>query len=1281
MLYPHLNNSKLYIWLVCHVFFLSSPSAAQSPYSNWKSSEYGVHHGLPNPEVSAIERTSTGELLVGHKIGLSIWNGSDFQELVERDGVHVGNVRNIKTDSALNSWIGSDRGLFLFRNGDLKHLELPDTLYLPIFQIEPTSENTISISTNAGLYSLTFDMSTFQINNVDKLISTKNSKEVIYSISYNESTNEYALGSAFQVITFRNRNKNIIWDGDGKPSVRTLRYIEGGDLIWGSKREGAYHYHDGVAHKLIEESSSITSYVGWHNNQLWIASDSIYSSVDTSFNVNAVKSTFEPINGILSFCVFDEHNIFVGSRNGMTHVYKTAFDYSIGKNESAPKFVTSSFINSAGQIYLGSQRGKIFKIINNKFKELNFESIHSSDVLSIFQNGNQFWAGTSFEGLLHCQGNNCNQYSTDNILNDNTIRFVDLIDENTIVAAGDDYINFIDYDEVENSVRLSKQYKTNAKYSNYLYFNQVIQYQDLFLVASNEGLYKIEHDSLQKVSFDHYENDFELKAIIPSNEGLFLLTNGDGIYYVKKDGEEFNVVQNFNLIRHRGPQSVLSAFKDSKDNIWIADFNGLWILNKQHQLFLLDQKDGYRNATINNINFFEDQAGYIWLTSNNGVLKIDSEFILKNKYTAIESNVQINNQVVNTVNNKPIFNHKQNDLRIKFNISNPISNNNLFMAYQLKPLDDDWNNMLGNDLFIQDMNPGEYELLYKISHHANLSLVDYEVIKFKIKKPLYLNNIAIGIYFFLFGSLLYWLYIIDLKSKEKKAESKRIQDLSKIKEDFFTQISHDFRTPLTVIRSATGDLTSLPIQQELITRNSDKLLNMVNQILVLNKYDNTNQKLEFVQEDVIQHLKKICSPFIDIAASQDKQLIIRDRLGTLMMDVDLYVFDRIIYNLLDNALKYTNKEDQIILDVDNENNCFTIRVDDTGIGISETEIEHIFTRYQQGQTLNKNQGLGIGLTIVKHLVQKLGGTISCESELGIGTSFHLSFPIFNNAIILNGEHKSEMYTTDIQQRSFSKSPVSMDRSRDTVLIVEDNLDLNHYLISLLEADYNVIHTFNGEEALQQAINFIPDIIISDVMMPVMDGIQLCERVKSNTMINHIPFVFLTAKAGLKNLKDGLRVGALEYITKPFDKEEILIRIKNILQTKTMFQAKYQNLMGIHAANGMEPDLQIDFLQKTQNFILENMEGGKVSVDNIVKLHGTNHVSLNKKLKDLTGFSTAEYVRKIKLKHAYTLVTTTKSSIAEVAYCIGSKDPSHFSRIFKAEFQSSPSELRVKLSSV
>ena len=523
---------------------------------------------------------------------------------------------------------------------------------------------------------------------------------------------------------------------------------------------------------------------------------------------------------------------------------------------------------------------------------------------------------------------------------------------------------------------------------------------------------------------------------------------------------------------------------------------------------------------------------------------------------------------------------------------------------------------------------------------------------------------------------------------------KRLREVDQLKNTLFTNITHEFRTPLTVIKGMVGAIKSdlennqheeLENSLEIINCNSDGLLNLINEMLDLAKIESGNMMLNLVQADSIPFTKYLIQSFHSLAEEKGIDFSVHSEIEHLKMDLDVNKFTAIITNLISNAIKFTSKRGKVDVYIDkiqeDNINLFSLKVRDNGLGITKEEQVHIFDKfYQVDSSSSKLQkGTGIGLALVKDFVELLNGTIEVESNHGVGSMFSVKIPITNNAV---QSDSSEL----VSNLSIFKSKVTkiasvegrasnkVDKDDPLVLIIEDNFDVAHYIKTCLMGDYRVLHAPNGAIGIEKALKKIPDIIISDVMMPEKDGFEVCEYLKKNELTDHIPIIMLTAKATFKDRITGLSHGADAYLTKPFEKAELLTRIDQLIVLRKKLLSKFEKTGIESLLNKNVKNSETKFLEKIITAIHDNIiktDFGPVQLAQ--KLHFSKS-QLYRKLKAISGKSTAVFIRSIRLQKGKELIQTTDKTISEVAYDVGFNDPSYFSRAFKDEFGSIPSSI-------
>ena len=519
---------------------------------------------------------------------------------------------------------------------------------------------------------------------------------------------------------------------------------------------------------------------------------------------------------------------------------------------------------------------------------------------------------------------------------------------------------------------------------------------------------------------------------------------------------------------------------------------------------------------------------------------------------------------------------------------------------------------------------------------------------------------------------------------ELAERNKQLQALDEMKSRFFTNIAHELRTPLTIISGMANQMQENPEQWsekglQMIIRNSNSLLNLVNQILDLRKLESGKLQLQLVQGDIIQYLHYIIESFQSLAESKDIQLHFLADEPELLMDYDPEKFMRVVSNLLSNAIKYTPGGGNIYVQISQTptDEHLQIKVKDTGIGIPADKLPNVFDRFYQvdDSATRQGEGTGIGLALTKELVKLMEGDIQVQSMPERGSTFMVSLPIRRQA-----KRESEI-TTDAG--SFAPQPLeksdvishleASDEELPSLLIVEDNPDVVEYLRVCLEGLYHLEVAHDGQAGIDQAIELVPDIIISDVMMPVKDGFELCKTLKTDERTSHIPIILLTAKADDESRISGLQHGADAYLPKPFNKQELIIRLEKLLELRKLLQERYGG-MDFVTKNSTTPQ-EDEFMLKVRKAVEDNLDDEDFGIMQLCRAVNLSRAQLHNKIKALTGRSTSNYIRTIRLHHAKELLRNPNLNISQVAYEVGFRDPKYFSRTFAEEFGKLPNEMR------
>lgn len=520
------------------------------------------------------------------------------------------------------------------------------------------------------------------------------------------------------------------------------------------------------------------------------------------------------------------------------------------------------------------------------------------------------------------------------------------------------------------------------------------------------------------------------------------------------------------------------------------------------------------------------------------------------------------------------------------------------------------------------------------------------------------------------------------------ARRKLEEDATNAKLQFFTNISHELRTPLTLIAEpieqiANGEnLTKLQRNMlQMVEKNISILMRLINEILDFRKIQNKKMKLELSEFELTDYLKQWTNTFDSIVRKQKKQihLVLPN---SIFMYADLYKVEHICYNLLSNALKYTDEGGNITVKAENFDGMVQICVEDTGKGIPKEDMKHIFDRFYQVQNSNK-EGTGIGLAIVKSFTELQGGTVKVESVYGKGSKFIVTLPIrvANNNVPLaikpnamNEELIDNSIVTDISNENKKSRITSIQQiDKPRVLVIDDNADICAYATVLLNSEYDVIVASNGEEGLKKAIREVPDIVVCDVMMPGMDGLECCKRLKNDGITSHIPIILLTAKTLDEYRIEGYMYGVDAYLTKPFSGMVLKARIKNLIENRKLMKIAFGNDAREEVHEEVIQSIEDKFVEKFRAIIQNNLGNSELSVETISKEMGISRAQLYRKIKTMTGISPNDIIREARLKRADRLLETTDKSISEIAYEVGFSSPSYFTKCYREFFGRTPNK--------
>jgi signal transduction histidine kinase/DNA-binding response OmpR family regulator len=537
--------------------------------------------------------------------------------------------------------------------------------------------------------------------------------------------------------------------------------------------------------------------------------------------------------------------------------------------------------------------------------------------------------------------------------------------------------------------------------------------------------------------------------------------------------------------------------------------------------------------------------------------------------------------------------------------------------------------------------------------------------------------------------------VLDYIAREKKLdqlETDRISELNEVRTKLFTNITHEFRTPLTVIRGMAGLIEKQPEEWikegiEKIKNNSDILLNLVNQMLDIARIETGAMKVNMVQADINGYIAYVTGLFRSVAQIRKIRLNVEVPGGSLVMDFDPDKLLHILSNLLSNALKFTPERGSVVVStcVDEKQQVFKISISDSGKGIEPQDLPHIFDRFYQVENGTYNSiGSGLGLALTKELTELLHGKVFVESQSGIGSMFTVQLPVTHNADVqevanlgFNEEQFNQLIIIPAKEEPMAEQVISEAGALPLLLIVEDSADVSRYLTALLKNEFRIEKAENGKTGLEKATDLIPDIILSDVMMPEMDGIAMLDHIKNDIRTSHIPLVMLTAKADIDSRLEGLERGADAYLAKPFEEKELRLVLRNLLELQKKLHDRYALIENQSFSPLPEYKKEDAFMIKVREVLEENLEDDEFGIAQLCRELAVSRTQLYRKFKSISNITIADYFKTLRLHKAKMYLSSSGMNVTEAAFAAGFKSLSYFSREFLAAFGKNPNEYRRK----
>ena len=1079
------------------------------------------------------------------------------------------------------------------------------------------------------------------------------------------------------------------------------------------------------------------------------------SKNEYSISKNIIKSLYVDKTGIL----------WIGTNGGGVNKYDRKrkqfqhFRKNLNPNSLSYDKIRSIYEDSNGTLWIGTEGGGL-----NMLKKNDDDGAY--DKFSVFENSRKPFALTEaiinnkkslFVGIegypaLHqfdiTNPDNVKELTIENVFDINRSVFSLLTDTHQNIWMGTYGGGVQRWTAKKGEEGFTKDIFINKKYKNNSISNDIIRsiFEDSngdIWFGTADGLSKLESEETQKKNpeFIVYRNEFSdvntishnyILAIYESKAGdLWIGTFGGGLNKLvpSKNGELDTFIS---YTQENGlPNNVIKGIlEDDSGNLWLSTNKGLSRFNPEENTFKnYDVNDGLQSNEFQELAALKRKDGEMLFGGVNGFNAFYPENIKENTNEAetvitnflisnkpVEMGTEVNGRVIleNSIGETEEINlkYKENSFSFEFAALHFAAPEKNRFAYMLENFDSDWIKTTSDKRFATytNLEPGDYVLKVKASNNDGYWDSTPSSIKIKVIPPWWRTNVAYVIYGLMaIGVLwLFWRYTFIRTTKKMQLEfeykeKEKAEELNKIKLEFFTNVSHEFRTPLSLIKGPLeylqknyGELAPEKAQKQfkVIKKNSDSLHRLVNQLLDFRKINQGKMRLVVRNTNVATFIREIAEPFQFQAYKRVIDFNIDIEKEPLISWFDHDALEKIMNNLLSNAFKFTKTNGSIDIIISegklDVTECIIIKVKDSGIGIAKDKVKSIFEKFhsEKGQGKLNSEGIGIGLAFTKNLILLHKGTIDISTELNKGTEFIVKLPK-NKEAYLNSEEisckevtdndylirssEAEYFAKDLNDEIVDNNLSQKSTEKPTLLIVDDNHEIRDFIKDVLELNYTIYDAENGEQGLEVAREVSPNIVISDVLMPVMDGLEFCKRMKNNRETSHIPIIILTAKSSQENELKGLQIGADDFLKKPFDIELLEVKINNIVKRREKLRERFNKEIILQPKEVAVTSLDEKFLQQAMDIIEKHMMNTEFNVEMLVKEMGHSRTNLYMKFKELTGLSSGEFIRNVRLKRAVQLLENSDLPVKDIMYKTGFNTSSYFSKCFRKQFGVTPSQ--------
>lgn len=1313
--------------------------------------------GLPSNTVFSIVQDYKGYYWLGTKAGLCRYDGRSivkYEHLFEDSTSLPGNlIHRVYEDSEKKLWIATITGIAVYdrENNNFRTINRDIT----IRGIVETNDGRIFGASTSGLK--VYDPSR------DKFVSFKGENNLeINDFCYDIVKDKNGIiwvgaNSGLYMINLKNNSVSSFRNNPGNSNSLMSNwifdlYVDRHNRLWiGTGNKGlcyfdskteTFHQIKGISNEFIHCMTEDEF------GRLWIGTEwglNIYSDEDKSvksFFTNPSDKNSINDNAIHSIFCDDYHNMLVGTYFGGVNLsLKLYQQFNIYESGNSNPYLSGKAIRQIigdrnNNLWIATEDGGLnfYNMEKDQFtsyKHGGSNSIAYNNVHSLMMDRDgDLWIGMFLKGLnkfdiktgrFSWYGKIKNrEFNADNV-------FFLLQDKNGLIWIATSN-GVLTYDKITNEFRQFEPAIFNDETVNVLMEDSQ---GAIWIGTRNKGAYKYNQKlnnlkNYRASNGNSISDNFINYLYEDHKKNIWIATHNGGLNMLNTRTDNITV---FRTIEGLPSNTVFSLIQDNDDNLWISTNNGLSKYDIGKKVFSnFTTQEGLPNNQFNYNSVYKDKTGRLFFGTIDGLISFNPQKLevpqCYSKIDIIDFKIMgksvrpntPNSPLKNSINEASeivLTSEQAKFISFEFTFPTLFYARNLSFEIKMQNSGQDWIN-LGDQrqVSFSNLSPGEYTLMVRVAEKISWADSDVRSVRIKVLPPFWRSDLAYVVYaVILLISGLYYNRRIRRKrhaeqlALKEKNEKERVREINRLKMSFFTNISHELNTPLTLIISPIQNMItqfSLPPELKdkmvMVKRNAERMKHLIEELILLGKVETEVEKIMVEEGFALRFILELGNGFKPWAETKNIHYSIDIKVSKDPVYFDSSKIEKIVYNLLSNAFKFTEPGGEVKLVAGyfvRENiTLLRIEVSDTGRGIEEKDLNSIFEKYYQTNDHDKSSGFGIGLNLLKQLVAAHKGSVSVHSELGKGSTFTVILSVdekvfaedeksshkFNNEQISNYQYlEPEVLEDELinQNPLIEKDPVSgQNKDLPVLMIVEDNHDLLGFLGGIFEREYRIILCKNGKEAYAQAIECIPDLIISDLMMPEMDGLDFCKQIKTSIETCHIPFIMLTAKVGDQHVAEGYEYGADFYIKKPFNAAILNQQVKNILTTqenqRNYFRENTDSVQGSPKVNERDKKL----LEMIDRHILDHMSDENYTIVELVKDLCMSRTLLHTKLKKLVNMSATEYINKMKLKEGLRLLQEG-NNISEVSYITGFGSPSYFSRCFKKVFGQSPRDFMKK----